>query len=51
MTDNLGIVGMIRFLQQIEKGWGDYSKEREEWLGNPSIEEIYEEIKSLKEKP
>jgi hypothetical protein len=50
LADNLGVVGMIRFFQQIEKGWGDYTKEREKWLGNPSVEEIYEEIKNLREK-
>ncbi|MCD6489111.1 MAG: hypothetical protein J7K20_00045 [Thermodesulfobacterium sp.] len=49
LTKNLGIVGMIRFFQQIDKGWGDYTKEREKWLGNPSLEEIYKEIKKLKE--
>ncbi len=48
LTKNLGIVGMIRFFQQIDKGWGDYTKEREKWLGNPSLEEIYEEIKKLR---
>jgi len=37
LTENLGVVGMIRFFQQIEKGWGDYTKEREKWLGNPSM--------------
>ena len=50
LVENLGGVGMIRFFQQIEKGWGDYTKEREKWLGNPSVEEIYEEIKNLREK-
>ncbi len=49
LTKNLGIVGMIRFFQQIDKGWGDYTKEREKWLGNPSVEEIYKEMKKLKE--
>lgn len=49
LAENLGVVGMISFFQQIEKGWGDYTKEREKWLGNPSVEEIYEEIKNLKE--
>ena len=27
LAENLGIVGMTRFFQQIEKGWGDYTKE------------------------
>ncbi len=49
LTKNLGVVGMIRFFQQIDKGWGNYTKERERWLGNPSIEEICKEIKNLKD--
>ena len=47
LRENLGIVGMIRFLQQVEKGWGDYTKEREGWLGDPSVEEICEEVNRL----
>ncbi len=35
LTQSLGAVGMVRFLQQTEIGWGDYTKERESWLGKP----------------
>lgn len=36
----LGVVGAARFLQQFEKGTGDYTEERHSWLGEESIEEI-----------
>jgi hypothetical protein len=29
---HLGAVGMIRFLQQFQTGWGDYTTERHTWL-------------------
>lgn len=48
LTQNLGAVGMVRFLQQSDLGWGDYTKERQKWLGNPSISEIAEGIKAMK---
>jgi hypothetical protein len=36
----LGPVGMVRFLQQFENGSGDYTAERAELLGNPTVGEI-----------
>ncbi len=48
LRQHLGIVGMIRFLQYHERGYGNYSKERHEWLGEKSIKEIADEIKKIK---
>jgi len=48
LTQNLGAVGMVRFLQQSELGWGDYTKERSQWLGNPTVDEIAAEIKAMR---
>lgn len=48
LTQNLGAVGMVRFLQQSDLGWGDYTKERSQWLGNPSLDEIAAEIKAVR---
>ena len=48
LTQNLGAVGMARFLQQSDLGWGDYTKERSQWLGNPSLDEIAAEIKAMR---
>jgi hypothetical protein len=40
----LGLVGMIRFLQRVSPGTGDYTAERHELLGNPSVQEILASI-------
>jgi len=50
LTQNLGVVGMLKFTQQFDKGHGDYTKERSKWLNNPSIEDITNEMKQLKNK-
>lgn len=44
LSQYMGIVGMIRFLQQTETGSGDYTKEREKLLGNPSLEDLVNDI-------
>lgn len=41
---DLGPDGMIRFLQQFETGWGDYTKERHKWLKETSVETVVEKI-------
>ncbi len=46
LTQQLGMVGMIKFLQQSETGWGDYTKEREQWLGNPDLKNLFNAIKN-----
>ncbi len=44
LKKELGVTDMIRFLQMFEKGEGDYTKERKEWLEELTVEEIIEEI-------
>lgn len=41
---HLGPDGMIRFLQQFEMGWGDYTKERYKWLKETDVENVAEKI-------
>ncbi len=48
LTQNLGAVGMVRFMQQSDLGWGDYTRERSQWLGNPSLDEVAAEIKATR---
>ena len=48
LAQNLGAVGMVRFLQQSDLGWGEYTKERGQWLGDPSLDEIAAEIKATR---
>jgi hypothetical protein len=47
----LGLVGMIRFLQLFETGRGDYSVERHEWLDQLDLDSIVEEIQRRREQP
>lgn len=48
LSQSLGAAGMVRFLQQTEIGLGDYTKERNQWLGQQSLAEIRSEILRLK---
>ncbi|MHA1673937.1 MAG: hypothetical protein ACTSYI_09940 [Promethearchaeota archaeon] len=44
LEEALGIVGMIRFLQQFEIGGGNYTNDRKKWLDSLSLEEIVGKI-------
>ena len=46
LSQHMGITGMIRFLQQTETGYGDYTKKREELLENPTLEELVAAIQA-----
>ena len=46
LRQHLGVVGMVRFLQQAEMGWGDYTAERYQWLGEPDLEELAKKIQT-----
>ena len=36
----LGVVGMLRFLQQFDRGRGDYTKDRRRYLDKLGLDEI-----------
>ena len=40
LSRELGPVGMARFLQQFETGYGDYAQDRHEWLGQYTVSDI-----------
>jgi len=44
LVESLGPIGMLRFLQSFELGYGDYTKERHEWL-EEGMNKIISEIK------
>ena len=46
LNERLGVVDTVRFIQQTETGWGDYTAEREQWLGNPDLTTLFNEIKA-----
>lgn len=46
----MGVVDTIRFLNQFSVGRGDYTKERENWLGEITLDDAISQIKSGKNK-
>jgi hypothetical protein len=40
----LGPVGMARFLQQFDRGQGDYTAERDRILGSPTVDQVMDEF-------
>ncbi|MHB8577645.1 MAG: hypothetical protein ACYDCQ_20215 [Dehalococcoidia bacterium] len=46
----LGPVGMVRFLQHSETGAGDYTADREQWLGRLSLTELIDELEDQRHK-
>jgi hypothetical protein len=47
---DLGLVGMIRFLQIFETGHGDYTAERHQWLDQMDLDAIMDEIGRQRER-
>jgi hypothetical protein len=41
----LGVSGFVRFIRLVSPGVGDYTEERQEWLGNETVEQITERIR------
>lgn len=46
LTQALGPVGMVRFLQQLDTGQGDYTRDRQELLAEVSLEDTITQIKA-----
>jgi hypothetical protein len=48
--DSLGIADAIKFIQYYNSpGTGDYTKERHQWLDKKSLDDVFTEIKQLRE--
>lgn len=50
LNRELGPAAMIRFLQQYDSGYGDYSKERHGLIDKVSVADIAAQIKEKKER-
>ncbi|MBE9249397.1 hypothetical protein IQ226_09505 [Dolichospermum sp. LEGE 00240] len=44
LIDSLGVVGMLRFIQQFEIGYGDYTTEKYQ-LEEPTIEDFQQFVR------
>jgi hypothetical protein len=51
LTEKLGPIGMVEFLHQFDSGYGDYTKERHNWLDKLTIEDICNEINQRRRDP
>lgn len=47
LTERLGPIGMVRFLQQYEHGEGNYTVERQLLLSKLSFDDILRDVKKL----
>ena len=45
----IGAVGLIRFMQQIDKGRGNYVKDRQQWQKDYTIDTLVDAIKKKNE--
>ena len=45
LARELGLDGMVQFLQQFEIGHGDYSTERHEWLDGENVASVVDAIR------
>lgn len=50
LTQALGPVGTVRFLQQFDTGSGDYTRDRDELLGDTTLEDIFVKIKEQQQR-
>ncbi len=45
LRQSLGVGGLIRFMQQYDKGCGNYTLDRQEWQKTYSVDSLFAEIK------
>ena len=48
LIKELGPVGMAYFIQQFDRGEGDYTAEREELLASVTMEELIDELEVMR---
>lgn len=48
LIDALGVAGTLKFLQQLEVGYGDYTKERYQWLDQLTTDAFHNYVKEKK---
>jgi hypothetical protein len=46
LVDTLGYVDAVRFIKQFDNGKGDYTQERDRWLNDLTLDNIWAELKT-----
>lgn len=49
IVDKLGPVGLIRFIHQFEAGTGNFTEDRQQWLGISDVETIAKQIQQTED--
>ena len=49
LVDTLGYADAVRFIRQFDKGSGNYTEERHQWLDKLSLDDILADIKQRQE--
>jgi hypothetical protein len=49
LSHKIGTADTVRFLNQFTIGLGDYTEERQDFIGNMNLDETVSEIKKMKE--
>lgn len=50
LFEKMGVVDTLRFLNQFSVGQGDYTKDREKWLGDISLDDAISQINAERKK-
>jgi len=47
LTRELGAAGMVQFMQQFSSGHGDYTRDRRKTLDGLSVDDVWNELKTI----
>jgi len=50
LEERLGRAGMLRFLQQFDRGQGDNAKDRHAWVDSLTLDDVKADLKSLRKR-
>ncbi|MEM0980356.1 MAG: hypothetical protein AAGH78_08785 [Cyanobacteria bacterium P01_H01_bin.58] len=44
LVESLGYVNAVRFFKQFDTGTGDYTRDRQQWLGDVTLADLWSEL-------
>lgn len=44
LVESLGYVNAVRFFKQFDMGTGDYTRDRQQWIGDATLNSLWTEI-------
>lgn len=50
LVRELGVIGALRFLSQFTTGQGNYTADRDHFLGDETLEELFEHVQEADQK-